>query len=82
MTAQSGRFDPRLLDSYSSTQAAQNGAANAIRTIGRTNLSEARRLTDAHINDPRLRQQIEDYLARSGGTGSSSGVISSGGLIF
>jgi hypothetical protein len=80
--AQTGRFDPGMLDLYSTPQAAQNGAASAIRAIGRTNLPEARRLLDVHITDDRLRQQVEDYLARSGGVGGPTTITSSGGLIF
>jgi hypothetical protein len=71
-----------MLDLYSTPQAAQNGAASAIRAIGRTNLPEARRLLDVHITDDRLRQQVEDYLARSGGVGGPTTITSSGGLIF
>jgi hypothetical protein len=79
VTAQTGRFDPGLLDLFSSEQAAQNAAASAIRAVGRTNAEEARRLLNEHVTDPRLRQSVEDYLARSGGAGSSTITT---GLIF
>jgi hypothetical protein len=71
--AQTGRFDSRMLDLFSTERASQSAMANAIRAIGRTNEPEARRLLDAHITDERTRQSILDYLARSGGFGTQSG---------
>lgn len=79
--AQAGNFDSRVLDMFSSEQAAQNAAAGAIRTLGRTNQQEARRLLEQHITDARLRQQIQEYLDRSGGMGNPT-ITSSSGIIF
>ena len=79
--AQTGRFDPQMLSIFSTEQAAQNAAASAARAIGRTNAQEARRLLAAHVTDERLRQSVEDYLARSGGVGGST-TLPAGIVIF
>jgi hypothetical protein len=68
---EAGRFEPRLLDAYSTPDAGQRGAARAIQQIGRTNPQEARRLLDAHITDDAIRRQAEAALARTGGLGGA-----------
>jgi hypothetical protein len=67
-----GRFDPQILDAFSTEAAGQQAAASAILQIGRTNQQEARRLLSTHITDERLRRSIEDNLARTGGISSGS----------
>jgi hypothetical protein len=79
--AQSGSFDTRLLDAYSSDSARQQGIRNAILQIGRNDLDEARRLLNQYIVDPEIREQTEDLLARTGGAGNG-GLIFNGGLLF
>jgi hypothetical protein len=66
--AQSGRLEPRMLDAYSTPEAVQRGAARAISQIARADPQEARRLLGAYISDETLRLQMEEVIARTGGT--------------
>ena len=70
--ARTSRFEPRLLDAYSSPAARERGAASAIAQLGRTNLREARRLLDLYVTDEALRRQTEVTLAQTGRVGGSS----------
>jgi hypothetical protein len=74
-TTRSNRFDPRLLDAYSSPAARERAAVRAIEQIGRTNLPEARRLLDLYVTDATLRRMAETNLARTGGIGGSGAVL-------
>lgn len=70
--AQAGRFDPRLLDAYSSDQARQQGASRAVIAIARSDPSEAERLLDAYVTNPAIREQTEAQLvAGSAALGST-----------
>lgn len=62
--AQAGEFEPRYLEAYSSDEASQKGAMNAIITIGRTDPARADDLMNAHLTDPALRRQAEEAIAR------------------
>jgi hypothetical protein len=79
--AQAGRFEPRLLDAYSSEQARQQGASRAIVAIGRSDPAEARQLLDRYVTDPAVRAETEAQLARSSGSGSGV-FIADGQVIF
>jgi hypothetical protein len=82
--AASGGFDARVLAAYSNDRDRQNGASRAIVQLGRSNLEEARRLLDLHVTDPAVRRQAEEQLARTGGSGGSTGTFISlgNGIIF
>lgn len=62
--AQVGRFEPRLLEAYSSEAAGQQGASQAIIMIGRSDPNRAAALMDAYLTDPSIRTQTEEQLAR------------------
>jgi hypothetical protein len=78
--AQVGQFEPRLLEAYSSEQAAQQGASRVVLQMGRTDPEAARRLADTYITDPAIRARTEEGLARS--NASSGGIIFSNGAVF
>ena len=63
--AQTGRFEPRWLDAYSSEQARQEGASRAIVAIGRADPARAEALLDRYVQDPAMRARAEEQLARS-----------------
>jgi len=69
--AQAGRFEPRLLEAYSSTEKRQQGASRAIVTIGGSDPAQARRLLDTYVTDPAARARIEEQLARGVGSGNA-----------
>jgi len=69
--ARTNRFEPQLLDAYSSPAARERGASSAIAQLGRTNLQEARRLLDLYVTDEALRRQTAASLAQTGGVGGS-----------
>jgi hypothetical protein len=71
--AAAGVLDTRVLAAFSNDRDRDNAVSSAIGQIGRTNLPEARRLLEQHVTDPDLRRRTEELLARTGGTGSSSG---------
>ena len=83
VSAQAGKFDPTLLDAYSSPELAQRGVSRAVVQIGRIDPEEAERLIHTYITDEAVRQQTRDQLERMNAVISSSGiVISSGGVIL
>jgi hypothetical protein len=62
--AQVGRFEPRLLDVYSSEQAGQQGVSRAAVAMARSDPSRAEEIMDAYLTDPALRAQTEEQIAR------------------
>lgn len=63
--AQAGRFEPRILDVYSSESSRQQATSRAIVILGRTDPVRARELMDAHLPDPVIRMQTEENIART-----------------
>lgn len=78
--AQVGRFEPRLLEAYSSAAARQRGASRAAVAIARTDPVEAKRVLDTYVTDPAIRAQAEEQLTRTSGAGSAAFI--SNGVIF
>ncbi len=74
VAAQSGRFDARMLDAYSTPAASQQAVMRAVTQLARTNQQEARRLIDTYITDPNIRRTAEEMLARTGGIGSGASI--------
>lgn len=65
--AQAGRFEPRVLEAYSSERLRQESASRAIAVIGTTDLARAEQLLDRHVTDPDIRARTEQQLARISG---------------
>lgn len=62
--AQVGRFEPRLLEAYSSDQARQRGVSRAITMMARSDPAGATELMDSYLTDPALRAQTEQQIAQ------------------
>lgn len=80
--AMSGRFDPALVDTFSTAQAGQQAVSSAVVAIGRTDPAQAERLLNTYITDEQIRRRTEEALARTGGAGSTPIVISNGAVFF
>ncbi|HUF73397.1 MAG TPA: hypothetical protein VMR74_10910 [Gammaproteobacteria bacterium] len=80
--AQTGRFEARVLDAYSSEQARQQGASRAILMIGSRDPARAEQLLDRHVTDPAIRARTEQQLARSLDMSNLRVLISDDSVIF
>ena len=72
--AQVGRFEPRLLEVYSSELAGQRGVSRAVVTMARVAPDRADEVMDAYLTDPALRAQTEQQIAQQ--LSASSGAVS------
>jgi hypothetical protein len=62
--ADTGEFNPALLNALSSEAARQQGASRVILQVGRRDQARARELMNAYLSDPELRRQTEQQLAQ------------------
>jgi hypothetical protein len=72
--AQVGRFEPRLLEVYSSELAGQRGVSRAVVTMARVAPDRADEVMDAYLTDQALRAQTEQQIAQQ--LSASSGAVS------
>jgi hypothetical protein len=73
--ARTGSIDARLVDAFSSDQARDQGLRNAIVQIALRDPAEGRRMLDAHVDDPRLRNEIETAIESTSSQIAVSGIL-------